>query len=228
MQHYYCTDSTLRFRKTREIPSANMRKPKYLIELGNRDYIDARGDAATRFATSNARASWPVRVYKALPPAQATMPDPIQMGLRTILLGCSRFTIEHRSYQFVRLQGTIVVQIFLFVFTIEHWRHQFVRLLSTVEHRPTQAQLSERDYARAVRPRLLPESLAGLRMSTLCSYILNVIILCGPSSQSITYHMHKTTIHQKTPSKIERLPALHGCLMALEPIYIYIYIYIYI
>ena len=176
-----------------------MRKPKYLIELENSDYIDARGDAATRFATSNARASWTVRVYKALPPAQATKPDPIQMGLRTIGLGCSRFTIEHRSYQFVRLQGTTVIQIVLFVFTIEHWRHQFVRLLSTVEHRPTQAQFSERDYARAARPRLLPESLAGLRMSTLCSYILNVIILCGPSSHSITHHTGTKPLYIKRP-----------------------------
>ena len=212
MQHYYCTDSTLQFRKTREIPSANMRKPKYLIELGNSDYIDARGDAATRFATSTARAPWPVRLYKALSPAQATMPGPIQMGLRTIRLGCSRFTIEHRSYQFVRLQGTIVIQIFLFVFTIEHWRHQFARLLPTVEHRPTRAQFLERDYARAARPWLLPERFAGLRMSTLCFYILNVIILCGPSTQSITHHIHKTTIHQKTPSKSSAF--LH-CMAAL-------------
>ena len=160
MQHCYCTDSTLRFRKTRETPSANMRKPKYLIELGNCDHIDARGDAAARFAISNARAPRPVRVYKVLSPVR----DPIQMGLQIIRLGCSLFTIEHRSYQFVRLRGTIVIQIFLFVFTIGHWRPQFVRLLSTVMHWPTQAQFSERDYARAARPRLLAESLAGLEI----------------------------------------------------------------
>ena len=148
-----------------------------------------------------------VRVYKALSPAQATMPDPIQMGLRTIHLGCSRFTIEHRSYQFVRLQGTLVIQIFLFVFRIEHWRHQLARLLSTVEHRPTQAQFSERDYARAARPRLLVESLAELGMSTLCFCILNVIVLCGPSTQSITHHIHKTTIHQKTPIQVKIAPS---------------------
>ena len=44
------------------------------------------------------------------------MLDPIQMGLRIIRLGYSRFKIEHRSYQFVRLQGTNVIQIFLFAF----------------------------------------------------------------------------------------------------------------
>ena len=54
--------------------------------------------------------------FKVLSPAQATMLDPIQMGLRIIRLGCSRFTIEHRSYQLVRLQGTNVIQIFLFAF----------------------------------------------------------------------------------------------------------------
>ena len=38
------------------------------------------------------------------------------MGLRIIRLGCLRFTIEHWSYQIVRLQGTTVFQIFLFAF----------------------------------------------------------------------------------------------------------------
>ena len=130
------------------------------------------------------------------------MLDPIQMGLRIIRLGCSRFTIEHRSYQFVRLQDTNMIQIFLFVLTIEHRRHQFARLLSTVEHWPAQAQFSERDYARAARPRLLAESLAGLRMSTLCSYILNVILLCGPSAQSITHHTHKPLYNKRLQVRI--------------------------
>ena len=53
---------------------------------------------------------------KVISPAQATMLDPIQMFLRVIRLGSSLFTIEHRSYQFVRLQGTNVIQSFLFAF----------------------------------------------------------------------------------------------------------------
>ena len=52
-----------------------------------------------------------------------------------------------------------------FVFTIEHRRHQFSHLLPTVEHRPNQAHISERHYARAARSSLLAERLAGLWMS---------------------------------------------------------------
>ena len=44
------------------------------------------------------------------------MLDPIQMDLRIIRLGCSHFTIEHRSYHFVCLQGINVIQIVLFAF----------------------------------------------------------------------------------------------------------------
>ena len=51
-----------------------------------------------------------------LSPSQEIMIDSIQMGLRIIRLGCSRFTIEHRSYQFIYLQGTNAIQIFLFAF----------------------------------------------------------------------------------------------------------------
>ena len=63
----------------------------------------ARGDAAARLATCNVRAPWSVRVYKIFAPAQATMLDPIQIFLRIIRLGCSRFTIEHRRCQLFRL-----------------------------------------------------------------------------------------------------------------------------
>ena len=46
--------------------------------------------------------------------------------------------------------------------TIEHGK-QFARLLSTVEHRPTPAQLSERDHARATRASLLAGNSPGPR-----------------------------------------------------------------
>ena len=46
--------------------------------------------------------------------------------------------------------------------TIDHGR-QFAHLLSTVEHRPTPAQFSERDHARATRASLLAGNSPGLR-----------------------------------------------------------------
>ena len=44
------------------------------------------------------------------------MLDPIQMFLRITRLGCLCFSIEHWCYHFVRLQGTNVIQSFLFAF----------------------------------------------------------------------------------------------------------------
>ena len=73
---------------------------------------NTRGEAAVD-CDKLARAPWPVRVYAALSSAQATMLDPIQMGLRIIRLAvCVFFMIEHRSLPIVRLQETRVIQIF--------------------------------------------------------------------------------------------------------------------
>ena len=89
-------DATLRFRKKSEISSARRQNQSILLnwERVSRSMPVVK---LLSIATTNARAPWPVRVYKDLSPAQATMLDPIQMGLRNTRLGCSRFMIEHRS-----------------------------------------------------------------------------------------------------------------------------------
>ena len=69
-------------------------------------------------ATANTRVLWPVRVYEALSPAQATMLDPIQMGL-SLAIRVLWFSIG--AYQFVRLQETNVIQILpVCALAIEH------------------------------------------------------------------------------------------------------------
>ena len=61
--------------------------------------------------------------------------------------------------------------------TIGHGR-QFAHFPSTVEHRPTQVQFSERDHARATRASLLAGMLPGLRMSALCALHLKRVYFC--------------------------------------------------
>ena len=74
-------------KNTRDAPSARRQNTKYLIELGNGKYSSSMPVVKLLpIATSNARAPWPVRVYKALSLAQAATLDPIQMDYRTIRL----------------------------------------------------------------------------------------------------------------------------------------------
>ena len=90
------------------------------------------------------------------------------------------------------------------------WEATIFSPSSTVQHRPTQAQFSERDHARAIRASLLVGILLGLRMSAFCDlaletciflnvFLLVFVVFFGRLSvQNITHHMQ--TLAVKTPN----------------------------
>ena len=61
-------------------------------------------------------------------------------------------------------------------------------------------------------------------MSACCSYSLDVIILCDPSTQSITHHMHTKALYIKR----QQVKIAPYCITWLPYGAIYIYIYIFV
>ena len=101
-------------RKTREIPSAKIQKPKYLIELRNSEWINARGDAAVDLRQPMLELHGLLEFIR-----------PFRLR-KQLCLTRSRWVFESYAwavrvlrsnigaYQFARLQGINVIHIFLF------------------------------------------------------------------------------------------------------------------